>query len=160
MKSSSIIIFSMLSMNLLSSCCKHKTSDCYNSQIPTTPFYEYFQKFYCNNNVEYEYVFRKKEQIDSLLPECFIASGNTSFPVDQNNMIIFAIGKLSQYHRDTFQTNFFKDTCGKKLTFNINMIQRDTIPWQAPGAVVSMFSIVENIPADYQVEVKYKYVPK
>ncbi|MFN8287799.1 MAG: hypothetical protein U0V74_13665 [Chitinophagales bacterium] len=99
---------------------------------------------------------RKKAEIDSLADCTF--SPPVPFPADETDFVYIMFGKMSYYRYDTFQTSLFKDTCSKKLTYQVNMIQRDTTHWQFPG-VMSMFCEVENIPADYQVEVKYQYVP-
>ena len=45
------------------------------------------------------------------------------------------------------------------MYYSISLIQRDTTVLSNGGAVKGIFCTVENIPADYEVEVKYKYVP-
>jgi hypothetical protein len=72
------------------------------------------------------------------------------------------VGKEFTHYSDTFQTRLLKDTCNKKLTYEISKIQRDTTKYCCPygiTAVTSMFCSVENIPSDYKVEINYKYVP-
>jgi len=81
------------------------------------------------------------------------------FPINEDSVVYIAIGKFSTYYKDTFETTIVKDVCEKKMFYNINMIQRDTVVLSNGGAVKGIFCIVENIPADYEVEVKYKYVP-
>ena len=81
-----------------------------------------------------------------------------AFPVDETDFAYIMFGKMSYFRYDTFQTALFKDTCAKKLVYQVDMIQRDTTHRQFVGAL-TMFCSVENIPADYQVEVKYTYVP-
>ncbi len=71
-------------------------------------------------------------------------------------------GKLSYHHKDTLVTNLLLDSCSKLLTYEVNMIQRDTTVLRCPygiSVVRSIFCSVEDILSDYQVEVKYKYVP-
>jgi hypothetical protein len=138
-------------------CCKDKKS-CKGGEFQIHPFIERYAKFECQNNNEYTYIFRNSKQIDSLQPTCSFAVP-VAFPIDETNMIYFIIGKGSYHRRDTFNTSVVKDTCFKTLTYQVDMIQRDTATWEFPGGVQSMFCAVQNIPADYKVEVKYKYVP-
>ena len=142
----------------MDSCCKHKGDNiCNSNNASINPFIEKYYVFTCGGNLyEYQYVMRKKSQIDSLTDCTF--SPPVAFPVDETNFVYIMLGKMSYYRYDTFQTALFKDTCLKKLVYQVDMIQRDTTHWQFPG-VMSMFCSVENIPADYQVEIKYKYVP-
>lgn len=76
-------------------------------------------------------------------------------------MLYIIFGKLSYHLQDTFETKILKDNCSKKVIYEINMIQKDTtrVSFYPDGAIITNFCSVENIPADYQVEVKYKYVP-
>lgn len=145
----------------ITACCKHKTDNdviCNPTSLNISPFIERYGNFTCGGNLyEYEYIKRKQSQIDSLFDCTF--SPPVAFPVDETNMLYIMYGKMSYYRYDTFQTQLFKDTCSKKLVYQVDMIQRDTTHWQFPG-VMSMFCEVENIPADYQIEIKYKYVPK
>lgn len=99
----------------------------------------------------------RKSQIDSLTDCTF--SPPVAFPVDETDFVYIMFGKMSYYYKDTFQTAVFKDTCLKKVTYEVNMIQRYKTLESNGGGVRSMFCSLENIPADYQVEVKYKYVP-
>ncbi|MCO5280147.1 MAG: hypothetical protein M9931_03700 [Chitinophagales bacterium] len=94
---------------------------------------------------------------DIILSYCTF-SPPVAFPIDETDMVYIMVGKMAYHYRDTFYSKLFKDTCSKKLTYEVNMVQRDTVYNTFPG-VVSMFCSIENIPADYQVEVKYKYVP-
>jgi hypothetical protein len=157
MKIKSIALF-IISFSLVASCCKDKTNNtCNEGPFEVSPFLERFGYFTCGGNLyEYQYVMQRKSQIDSLFDCTF--SPPVPFPVDETDFVYIMFGKMSYYRYDTFQTSLFKDTCSKKLTYQVDMIQRDTAHWQFPG-VMSMFCEVENIPADYQVEVKYKYVP-
>lgn len=141
----------------LAGCCKDKKDVCVGNPFDVKPFVEKYAKFECQNNDEFIYIFRSSKQIDSLQPTCFF-SAPIAFPLDESNMVYFIVGKVSYHMQDTFKTNVLKDSCLKTLTYQVNMIQRDTTQWQFPG-VQSMFCSVENIPPDYQVEVKYKYVP-
>ena len=141
---------------LLNACCKNKM-ECVNGIINVSPFVERYSKFECQNNMEYTFIFSNKSQIDSLFPTCSFNSP-IAFPIDESNMKYFLVGRLSYHQKDTFQTVLLKDTCNKSITYQVDMIQRNTSLWQFPG-VISMFCAVENIPADYKVEVKYKYVP-
>ncbi len=138
-------------------CCKDK-NDCKSENFQVQPFIERYYTFTCGGNLyEYEYIKRKKIQIDSLSDCTF--SPPVAFPIDETDMLYIMFGKMSYHYDDTFQTNLLKDTCLKKIIYEVNMIQRDTALWSNGGGVLSMFCSVENIPADYQVEVKYKYVP-
>ena len=149
---------SFITFGLIGGCCKDK-NDCKASSFTVNPLIEKYDAFQCNNNnQEYTYVFEKKAQIDSLIPMCFITSPIAT-PLDDLNMKYLIVGRVTTHRRDTFQTNLFKDTCLKILTYDVSMIQRDTTHWDIPGGVQSIFCSVENIPADYKVEVKYKYVP-
>jgi hypothetical protein len=145
----------------LAGCCKDKKDLCVGNSVSVNPFVERFYIFWCNNNdAEYTYTFTKSEQIDSLQPDCFFTAP-IAFPIDESSMRYFILGRISYHVKDTFQTTLLKDSCSKKLVYEVNMIQRDTAYYFADqrGGVLSMFCSVENIPPDYQVEVKYKYVP-
>ena len=141
---------------MIGGCCKDKKS-CKGSAFQIHPFTERYAKFECQNNNEYTYIFRNSKQIDSLQPTCSFAVP-VAFPIDETDMVYIMFGKTAYHYRDTFQTNLLKDTCNKTLTYEVNMVQQDTAFNTFPG-VVSMFCSVQNIPADYKVEVKYKYVP-
>lgn len=122
-----------------------------------SPFVEAYYTFTCGGNLyEYQYIMRKKSQIDSLTDCTF--SPPVAFPVDETDFAYIMLGKMSYHYGDTFQTSLFKDTCLRKVVYDVSMVQRDTALLQFPGAR-SMFCAVENIPTDYTVEVKYKYVP-
>ncbi len=138
--------------------CRKNKEVCVGDAFGVNPFVERFFVFKCNNNdTEYTYTFTNREQIDSLKPVCFFTAP-IAFPVDETDMLYIALGKMSYHYSDTFKTNIIKDKCSKRVTYDVQMIQRDTTPFQFPG-IISMYCAVENIPADYQVEVKYKYVP-
>jgi len=143
-----------------SGCCKHKSEDlCNPTTLTLEPFTEKRTVFQCNSTGEYTYIFSKKEQIDSLDPTCFFI-GSVPFPVDETNMVYLMVGRMSYYLKDTISlTELKKDSCQKRLTYEVNMIQRDTVFLSNGGGIRSIFCSVENIPPDYQVEVKYKYVP-
>jgi len=155
------VIYGVLLFGLgifLAGCCKDKDGECLDNAFSVKPFTERFYVFRCNNNdVEYSYVLRSREQIDSLQPVCFFTAP-VAFPIDEIDMLYIALGKMSYHYSDTFKTNIIKDTCNKLVTYDVQMIQRDTTLFQFPG-IISMYCAVENIPADYRVEVKYKYVP-
>ncbi len=153
-----IVTLCSVGVFLIAGCCKHKNENiCNTSTYALSPSLERYGYFSCGGNLyEYEYIKRKKAQIDSLFDCTF--SPPVPFPVDETDLVYIMFGKISYYRYDTFQTNLFKDTCSKKLTYQVDMIQRDTTHRQFPGAL-SIFCSVENIPADYQVEVNYKYVP-
>lgn len=138
-------------------CCK-KNNDCVSSSLKVIPFTERFNYFNCNDSSEKTYVFRKKAQIDSLSPQCEIYFP-VPFPIDEIDMAYIIFGKMSYYRKDTFETALYKDTCNKKLTYDVTMIQRTDSSLGSFAWPLYMFCSVENIPADYQVEVKYKYVP-
>lgn len=150
------VIF-LISIFTLWGCCKDKKIECIDGNKPVLPFVEKFAGFWCNEDVEYEYIFRKREQIDSLYPNCFFP-GSTAFPLTDNEVVYFIFGKIAYHKQDTFITTIFKDTCANSVTYEINMVQRDTSLNEFPG-VMPIFCTVENIPADYEVEIKYKYVP-
>ena len=151
------VIYIVLSSVLLvvSGCCKDK-NDCKSENFQIQPFIEKYGDFWCTGNEEYTYILRKKSQIDSLANCSF--SPPVAFPIDETDIAYIMVGKIAYHYRDTFQTKLLKDSCQRTLTYEVNMIQQDTVFNTFPG-VVSMFCSVENIPADYQVEVKYKYVP-
>jgi len=141
----------------LEGCCKEK-HNCKNEPLNIKPFSEKLYIYWCNNgDGEHSYVFNNSSQIDSLKPTCFFTAP-VAFTIPEKNMKYFIIGKVSYHKRDTFYTSLEKDTCSKILTYKVDKIQRDTTKWEFPG-VQSVFCSVENIPSDYQVEVKYKYVP-
>lgn len=143
---------------LICGCCKDKNDTlCNSNDVPVKPFLEKYYVFTCGGNLyEYLYVMHRKSQIDSLTDCTF--SPPIAFPIDETDMVYIMYGKMSYYRYDTFQTTLLKDTCARKLVYQIDMLQRDTTHWQFPG-VMSIFCSVENIPPDYEVEVKYKYVP-
>lgn len=151
-------VIAIVILFLVTGCCKHRGHEnpCVANQFNISAITERYSDFWCTGNDEYTYVLRSKAQIDSL-SECHF-SPPAPFPVDETDYVYIMFGKMSYYKYDTFNTALFKDTCSKKLVYQVDMIQRDTTHWQFPG-VMSMFCEVENIPADYQVEVKYKYVP-
>lgn len=153
-----MIIFCELVLLLITGCCKHKTeSVCNANQFQINALREKYGSFTCGGNLyEYQYIMRRQAEIDSLF-DCHFAPP-VPFPVDETNMIYIMVGRMAYHYRDTFQTTLFKDTCNKILVCQLDMVQQDTAFNTFPG-VVSIFSEVENIPADYQVEVKYKYVP-
>jgi len=140
------------------SCCKEKNGNiCSSNQFQVMPFVERYGNFSCGGNLyEYQYVLRRESEIDSL-SDCFIAPP-IPFPIDETDFVYIMIGKMAYHYRDTFETLLLKDTCNKKLVYQVDMIQQDTALNTFPG-VVSMFCSAENIPSGYQVEVKYKYVP-
>ncbi len=145
---------------IISGCCKHKPDIvCNPASLETQPFIQRFAVFSCgSNDYDYTYIARRKEQIDSLTACTF--SPPVAFPIDETGMVYIMFGKMSYYYNDTFaSTHILKDTCSKKLVYEVNMVQRDTTLWSNGGGVLSMFCSVENVPADYQVEVKYKYIP-
>lgn len=146
---------------ILVGCCKDKNL-CNKGVIEINPFIErYYYIFRCNNsNTEFTYIFNNSKQIDSLQPTCYFTTP-IAFPINETNMKYFLVGKLSYHVKDTFQTTLLKDTCSKTLTYDVNMIQRDTAYYfpDRRGGIIDIFCAVENIPADYKVEVKYKYVP-
>ncbi|HRG88140.1 MAG TPA: hypothetical protein PLW44_03910 [Chitinophagales bacterium] len=152
------IVFCSICVFLIGGCCKDKTGNaCNEAAFVVDPFLERYAYFTCGGNLyEYQYVMRRKAQIDSL-SDCNF-SPPVPFPVNETDFIYIMFGKMSYFRYDTFQTILFKDTCLKKVTYQVDMIQHDTTHRQFPG-VISMFCSVENIPADYEVEVKYKYVP-
>lgn len=149
---------------LVSGCKKDKCEkppECEGSPYEISPFAERYGSIFCGgNDYEYTYIFRKKAQIDSIT-ECTF-SPSPAFPIDESNMVYIMFGKLSYHHKDTLATSLLLDTCSKLLTFEVDMIQRDTTVLCCPygiSVVRSMFCSAANIPADYQVEVKYRYVP-
>ena len=148
----------LICLFVIAGCCKDKGEDCVKGSEELTAFAEIFGGFYCNGNTEYQYILRKKDEFTSLQPNCFFPGG-MFFPINEDSVVYIAIGKFSTYYKDTFETTIVKDVCEKKMFYNINMIQRDTVVLSNGGAVKGIFCIVENIPADYEVEVKYKYVP-
>jgi hypothetical protein len=147
---------------LIDGCCKNKKDIlCKSENIEIKPFLERYYVFTCGGNLyEYEYIMRRKSQIDSLTDCTF--SPPVPFPIDETDFVYIMVGRTFEFYKDTFQTSIWKDTCAKKLIYEVNRIQRDTSRYCCPygiTAVSSMFCSVENIPPDYQVEVKYKYVP-
>jgi hypothetical protein len=152
----------VISVIIISGCCKKQDTNCKIGSYSIQPFVQKIDAFQCNNgNNEYTYIVNSKAQIDSLAPTCFVTS-SIAVPLDEMNMKYIVAGRLSYHHNDTFQTTLLKDTCLKTLTYEVDMIQRDTTHFCCPfgsGGVVSIFCSVQNIPADYKVEVKYKYVP-
>ncbi|OJV27192.1 MAG: hypothetical protein BGO32_04805 [Bacteroidetes bacterium 37-13] len=150
---------------LLFSGCKkdkcQKQNECKGTPYEISPFIERYGSIFCGvNDYEYTYIFRKRAQIDSISKCTF--SPSPAFPIDESNMAYIMFGKLSYHYKDTLITNLVIDTCSKLLTYEVNMIQRDTTVLCCPygiSVVRTIFCSVENIPADYQVEVKYKYVP-
>lgn len=149
-------------LSLIAGCCKHRPDEnpCIANQFNIYAITERYSDFWCTGNNEYTYILRSKSQIDSL-SNCYF-SPPAPFPVDETNMLYLMVGRMSYHYKDTFETFLYKDTCNRRLTYTVNMLQRDTAFNCCPygiGAVSSMFCSVENIPADYQVEVKYKYVP-
>lgn len=149
----------VVALILIGGCCKEKDT-CKENKIMLNAFAERYYYFKCNNNDEYTFLFTKSSQIDSLQPTCFFLQPS-AFPIDENGMRYILVGRLSYHNRDTFQTALSKDTCLKTVTYEVNMVQRDkaySFP-DSIGAIQSMYCAVENIPADYKVEVKYKYVP-
>ncbi|HRN95765.1 MAG TPA: hypothetical protein PL084_13665 [Chitinophagales bacterium] len=143
----------------ISACCKHKSENvCNPTPFSIQPFVEKRHIFQCNNSDEFTYIFRKKKQIDSLSPTCFFI-GSVAFPTEDTNMVYLMIGRTSSHYKDTISiAQLLIDTCNKHLIYNISMVQTDTTLNTFPGRR-TIFCSVENIPADYQVEVKYKYVP-
>ncbi|HWB64747.1 MAG TPA: hypothetical protein VG603_14625 [Chitinophagales bacterium] len=154
-----LILIGGLSIILIAG-CKHKTdTSCIPNTFSVNPFVERKSDFHCgSNNYDYTYIFRKKSEIDSLEPICSF-SPPVPFPVDETDFVYIMFGKMSYFYKDSFQTILYKDTCLKKLTYDISMIQTHLDSLSNGGGVLSLFCSVENIPADYQVEVKYKYVP-
>ncbi|HRG88139.1 MAG TPA: hypothetical protein PLW44_03905 [Chitinophagales bacterium] len=147
----------LICLFVIAGCCKDKGEDCVKGSEELTAFAEIFGGFYCNGNTEYQYILRKKDEFTSLQPNCFFPGG-MFFPINEDSVVYIAIGKMSTHRKDTFETTIVKDICNKKLVYNVSMIQNDTTLSNFPGPL-HMFCIVENIPADYQVEIKYKYVP-
>lgn len=156
---SNFFLVGVILLLFVTGCCKHKSENiCNPTPLPVTPFVEKRHIFQCNNSDEFTYIFRTKEQIDSLDPTCFFI-GSVPFPVNDANMLYIMAGRTSYHYRDTISfTELLKDTCNKKLTYVVSMYQTDTTVNIIPGRR-TIFCSVENIPADYQVEVKYKYVP-
>ncbi len=138
-----------------------KQTECKTARYTISPFAERYGSIFCGgNDYEYTFILRKKEQIDSIT-ECTF-SPSPAFPIEDSNMVYIMFGKLSYHHKDTLNTTLFIDTCQKLLTYEVAMIQQDTTVLCCPygiSVVRSIFCSVENVPADYQVEVKYKYVP-
>jgi hypothetical protein len=143
------------------SACKKEKNKCVGDAFLIQPFVDRSGVFYCgSNDFEFTHIVRKKSQIDSLTNCSF--SPPVAFPIDETNMVYIAFGKLSYHHKDTITTTIMKDSCSKVLIYDVSMIQRDTTSLCCPegiSVVRNIFCSVENIPADYQVEVKYKYVP-
>lgn len=143
----------------VSGCCKDKQS-CKGEVFQVNPFVERYSKFECQNNNEYTYIFKSSSEIENLKPTCFFTSP-IAFPINETNMRYFLVGRLSYHQKDTFQTLLLKDTCSKTLVYDVNMIQRDTAYYfpDRRGGILDIYCAVEDVPADYKVEVKYKYVP-
>jgi len=157
------IILIFIAIVGISGCCKDKAGNLCNADaFEVQPFVQTTTKYRCNGNDEYTYILRSKEQVDSLEPNCF-SIGPLAFPIDETNMAYIIIGRLSYHNKDTFlMSSLLKDTCAKRVTYEINMMQRDTTVNCCPygiGAIMNVFCSVENIPVDYEVEIKYKYVP-
>ena len=152
-------IIMVVTIATIAGCHKGRNeNECTGNTFAVQPFIEKYYDFTCGGNLyEYQYIFRKKEQIDSLSDCTF--SPPVAFLVDETDFVYIMLGKMSYYYNDTFQTTLLKDTCAKKLTYGVNMIQRTSTLESNGGGVKSMFCSVANIPADYQVEVNYKYVP-
>lgn len=159
MKKVNSIVGVVILLLFSSGCCKDKIDAvCKPENFRIEPFVEKRHIFQCNNSDEFTYIFRRKEQIDSLSPTCFM-TGSVAFPVDETEMVYILLGRLSTHYRDTISfTELLKDTCNKKLTYDVSMFQTDTTPNTFTGRR-TIFCSVENIPSDYTVEVKYKYVP-
>ncbi len=157
MRKNTIILLVLIPF-VIAGCCKNKSENlCIANEFQVSPFIEKYGYFTCGGNLyEYQYIMRSEAQIDSLFDCNF--SPSVPFPADETDFVYIMFGKMSYYRHDTFQTALLKDTCLKKLVYRVDMIQRDTTHRQFPG-VLSMFCEVENVPADYQVEVKYQYVP-
>jgi len=152
-------LFFSLAIVLISGCCKHKTDTvCNSTPIQVQPFIEKSGIFFCGgNDYEYTYTARKKAGIDSLTACNF--SPPVAFPVDETDMAYIMLGRMSYHYMDTLvAANITKDTCLKKLTYEVNMIQKDTALWSNGGGILNIFCEVENIPADYTIDIKYKYV--
>lgn len=144
-------------MLILSGCCKNK-SDCKSGNLTLKPFLERIETFDCNNGEsDYTYIFSNSKQIDSLQPTCFFTAP-VVFPLDESNMRYLLVGRFSAHYKDTLESTLYKDTCSKILTYDVRMIQRDTALWSNGGGIQHIFCSVQNIPPDYKVEVKYKYV--
>ncbi|HRN95650.1 MAG TPA: hypothetical protein PL084_13080 [Chitinophagales bacterium] len=156
-----LLIIVSLTATILTGCCKDKNKNtCKSESFSINPFVQRFGSFFCGgNDYEYTYIFRKKAEIDSLHSEC--SYYNVAFSIDETNFAYIAVGRLSYHQKDTMLSNLYVDTCSRLLTYDVEMIQRDTtkVSFYPLGATMSIFCSVENIPADYQVEVKYKYVP-
>jgi hypothetical protein len=145
---------------IIAGCCKEKKENiCKSNPTQIAPFFEKRSVYQCNSTNEYTYILSKKEQIDSLHPTCFFI-GSVPFPTDETNMAYVMVGRMSYYLKDTISfTELKKDTCKHILTYEVKMVQRDTALLSNGGGIRSIFCSVENIPPDYQVEVKYRYVP-
>ena len=145
----------------LSSCCKEKNL-CKSKTNKIRPFSErFYYIFRCNNNnSEFTHIFNNSRQIEDLKPTCFFTTP-IAFPIEETNMRYFLVGKLSYHQKDTFQTILLKDTCLKTIVYDVSMIQRDTAYYfpDRRGGILDIYCSVENIPSDYTVEIKYKYVP-
>jgi hypothetical protein len=139
--------------------CRKDKDECKPNIFQVFPFQEKIEVFDCNNDeTDYTYVFTKRDQIDSLNPICFFTAP-IAFPTDEYGMRYILLGRFSSYFRDTLTSTLYKDTCNKVLYYDVKMIQRDTALWSNGGGLQHIFCSVSEIPADYQVEVKYKYVP-
>ena len=156
------IVYSTILLVLVSyftGCCKDK-EECANGTVSVTPFVEKYGSFTCGGNLyEYEYIKKTKSDIESLTDCTF--SPPVAFPIDETDFIYIMYSKLSYFSNDTFQTTLYKDTCNKILVYDVSMIQRDSVKvsFYPQGVARSMFCSVDNIPSDYKVEIKYKYVP-
>jgi len=142
----------------IAGCCKNKNL-CTGDAFQVSPFTQTTTKYQCNGNSEYTYILKRKSDVDSLEPNCF-STGPIAFPTNDHEFVYIIMGRMSYYYDDTIGfTLLIKDSCQKKLTYEVNMIQRDTTLWSNGGGILPVFCSVENIPADYEVEIKYKYVP-
>ena len=152
------LVFLVSLISFFNGCCKEK-KECKNGIVKLTPFIERIETFDCNNGEsDYTYIFTKRLQIDSLQPTCYFTSP-VAFPLDESGMRYILVGRFSTHYKDTLESILHMDTCSKNLTYELNMIQKDTTFWSNGGGTQHIFCAVENIPADYKVEVKYKYVP-
>ena len=151
------LILLLLIVMSIGSCKKDKVS-CDNTQVQIQPFVETTTNYQCNGNNEYTYILRRQGQVDSLQPNCF-ATGPLAFPINDIDMVYIIVGRMSYYHNNILQTSLFRNSCAKKLIYNINMIQKTDTLESNGGGILSVFCEVDSIPADYDVEVNYKYVP-
>src|SRR5690606_19710758 len=95
------LCFIITAFAIISGCKKDKV--CKDTLFSIQPFIEKYYTFTCGGNLyEYEYVKRKKAEIDSLA-DCDFSSP-IAFPLEENNMVYIMVGKMSYYYNDTFQT--------------------------------------------------------